>query len=150
MQKTIDYATLTDKAVRYLAIREHSQHELRTKLRTTGAEADIIDQVLGEMQTAGWLSDERYTEHYIRSRMAKGQGPLRIRAELTTRGIAAELIETGLAVVEDDWEEQLATVAQRKFGSRTQDRKEQARQARFLTSRGFPESMIRRYLWDSP
>jgi regulatory protein len=148
MSKPAEYQYLNDKAMRCLALREHSRNELGAKLRATGAEASLISDVLNALQTDGYLSDERYTEHYIYSRMNKGRGPLCIRAELLARGVASEIITEGLAAVEEEWEEYLVKVVERKFGSPVRDKKAQARQARFLHRRGFPESMIRRYLWD--
>ncbi len=135
-------------AIRLLAGREHSQHELASKLARR-FDRDAVAAVLDDLGERGLVSDERFTEQYIASRMRRGFGPLRIRAELCERGIANELIEAGLDLGDDTWREHLREVAGARFGAqRPADRRAQAKQARFLQYRGFPESLIRDYLWN--
>ncbi len=134
-------------AVRLLAAREHSRHELENKLGRR-FDREVVEAVLDELVERGLVSDERFTEHYVASRMRKGFGPLRIRAELRERGIDGDLIEAWLDLGDDTWRECLREVARGRFGDdRPADRRAQAKQARFLQYRGFPESLIRDYLW---
>lgn len=134
-------------AVRLLAVREHSRHELHNKLGRS-FDRDTVQAVLDQLVECGLVSDERFTEHYVASRIRKGFGPLRIRAELRERGIDGDLIEAWLDLEDGAWCECLREVARRRFGDeRTADRRIQAKQARFLQYRGFPESLIRDYLW---
>jgi len=136
-------------AIRLLASREHSRRELRDKLERRCDDAHMITQVLDDLERRGLLSDERFTEQYVGMRTRKGYGPLRIRTELQERGIAAELIEAWLDPRDTQWVQRLREVARQRFGeSSADDQREQARRARFLQYRGFPESLIRSYLWD--
>ncbi len=140
-------AEIEAAAVRLLATREHSRHELENKLGRR-FDRDAVEAVLDELVERGLVSDERFTEHYVASRMRKGFGPLRIRAELRERGIDEHLIEAWLDLGDDTWRECLREVARGRFGDeRPDDRRAQAKQARFLQYRGFPESLIRDYLW---
>ena len=135
-------------ALRLLAQREHSRHELNTKLVRRFGQSETLLQVLDELEQRGLLSDERFTECYVAMRMHRGYGPLRIRAELRERGIEGELAEIQLDLGSEDWLKHLRAVAVQRFGQgEAADRKEQARRARFLQYRGFPESLVRRYLW---
>jgi regulatory protein len=136
-------------AVRFLAVREHSTRELRDKLNARFADTVLVEQVLADLQQRNLLSDERFTEQYVAQRSRKGYGPLRIRAELAERGIDGGLIDSWLDPSPRAWAEQMREVACQRFGDAVAgDRKEQARRARFLQYRGFPESLIRSYLWD--
>ena len=136
-------------AVRFLAVREHSTRELRDKLSARFPDTALIEQVLADLQQRKLLSDERFTEQYVSLRTRKGYGPLRIRAELAERGIGDTLIESWLDTSPRAWSEQMREVARQRFGdTAAHDRKEQARRARFLQYRGFPENLIRSYLWD--
>ena len=92
----------------------------------------------------GWLSDDRFAENYLRMRVEKGYGPMRILAELKDRGVDEELIANLLRGCAVDWNEQ-ATAARRKhFGACShRDFKERARQARFLQQRGFSADQVR-------
>ena len=136
-------------AVKLLAVREHSTLELRDKLAARFPDPDLVAQVLADLQRRNLLSDERFTEQYVAMRTRKGYGPLRIRAELVERGVAAELIEAWLDPGASAWLQSMREVARQRFGdAAAADRREQAQRARFLQYRCFPESLIRSYLWD--
>ena len=74
-----------------LARREHSEQELQQKLQARGYGPEAVGEVLVGLKTAGMQDDVRYTEAYIRSRVAKGYGPVRISRELYERGIPRHL-----------------------------------------------------------
>ena len=134
-------------AVRLLAVREHSRHELRRKLSDRGHDSGLTDEVLDALVRRRLLSDERFAAQYLAQRMRKGFGPLRIRAELAARGVAEQLIAATLETACCDWEDRLAEAASRRFGERpARDPRELARRGRFLEQRGFPISLIRRHL----
>jgi regulatory protein len=120
-----------------LARREHSQFELRQKLAELGAESSVIDTILHEFSTENWQNDRRFTEVFIRYSARKGQGALNIRQELKQRGITdKEMVEELLA--EHDWFDLAEQTRSKKFGEELPtERKEQARQLRFLQYRGF-------------
>ncbi len=161
------------RAMNILAAREHSVAELRDKLRTKmhkqqrqkhsqnadepdmestepdSAETEQIDerieQLLARLIDENLLNDERFTETFIRSRMARGQGPVKIRHELQKRRIASELIDDYLDESWELWQETLENVRRKKFGAvLPEDYKEQTKQSRFLYQRGFGSEMIRR------
>ncbi len=105
--------------------------------------------MLDGLEEKRYLSDERFVEEYLKSRKRKGYGPLRITAELQERGISKELIARYLEAQGSEWYQLLQQVAANKAGaSAASDSKTQQKIARFLEYRGFPASMIRRYLWD--
>ena len=128
---------LRSRALAMLTRREHSQAELRQKLSELGGETTIIDAILTELSSQQWQDDRRFTEVFIRSYARKGQGALNIRQELKQRGISdKDLIEELLA--EHDWFVLAQETRLKKFGDDLPtDRKEQARQCRFLQYRGF-------------
>ena len=74
-------------ALRLLARREHSRLELHLKLRQRKVPGDIIESVLDEYESEGWLDDNRFADVYARQRMDLGYGPLRILGELQQRGV---------------------------------------------------------------
>lgn len=134
-------------ALKLLSGREHSRQELQRKLKTRFGREAIVDEVLDGLESSDLLSEQRFIEGYIDQRCRKGFGPLRIRAELAERGIAADRVEEALETVGPDWEGLLQRAAERKFGDASAaDRREEARRGRFLEQRGFPVGLIRRYL----
>jgi regulatory protein len=140
-------AEIESSAMRMLAAREHSRFELARKLRQRGHLQADIDSVLDDLQARNLLSDARFAEAYLEQRLRKGYGPLRVRAELSERGVDNALVDHALECLSPDWPELLAETAARKFGaSRPSDFSDARRRGRFLQQRGFPAAMIRRYL----
>jgi len=136
-----------NKAMDLLARREHSAQELRLKLIAREFDPDDIDRVIERLIDEGLLSDARFTEAFIMSRIRKGQGPVRIRGELEQRGVAPELIEANLERVDVDWIDMACSVRARKYGDgQPPDYRERARQSRFLQYRGFTGEQIRNAL----
>ena len=131
-------------AIRLLARREHSVRELRRKLRQRGFDEPVVAEVLEELQRQRLLSDRRFAEMYVRYRRDRGNGPIRIQAELRRRGVAEELIDATVDLQDPDWFRLLAEVREKRFGAALpRDSREWARQARFLQHRGFPAEQIR-------
>jgi regulatory protein len=131
-------------AVELLARREHSRRELTRKLGGRGFTDDVVAAVLDELERSGALADARFTDTFVRARVAKGQGPQRIRAELAQRGIGDTEVDAALKSSDVDWLATIRTVRRKRFGAALpRDYAERARQARFLQYRGFATEQIR-------
>lgn len=134
-------------AVKLLAGREFSRQELRRRLKSRHPDRDLVESVLDALEQRELLSDERFAANYVDQRMRKGFGPLRIGAELAERGIKAEVAVRYLDEGSHDWHELLSDAAVRRFGDTpAADRRTLAKRGRFLEQRGFPISLVRRYL----
>jgi len=132
------------QALNMLARREHSGAELRAKLAAKGFPSDIIDDALSDLNRAGWQSDERFVEAFIRVRGERGYGPVRIRAELRERGIDEALIATHLDARDSSWLRRVQTVCVKRYGAAPPaDFNEKAKRMRFLQTRGFTAEQIR-------
>ncbi|MDX1346558.1 MAG: regulatory protein RecX [Sedimenticolaceae bacterium] len=135
--------------IRLLADREHSRLELRRKLLARDYDPGIVEEVLRSLEKQGLLSDERFTEQYINVLKRKGFGPLRMRALLRERGINDTMISERVDHREDEWRQLMIQTARRKFGdSKGEDFREKSKIARYLEYRGYPEYLIRDYLFD--
>jgi regulatory protein len=135
-------------AVALLARRDYSTRELRQKLKERGFLEHAIEPVLIDLEETRKLDDQRYGANVVATRSRRAYGPARIRNELRRKGVAAEAIEIAMAGGEGEESPdyfQLARDARiRKFGPELPtDRKEKARQARFLQYRGFSTDHIR-------
>ncbi|MGE0080733.1 MAG: regulatory protein RecX [Thiohalomonadaceae bacterium] len=134
-------------AVALLARREHSARELRAKLVEKGADPEVAADVVAELAAAGLQSDVRFTEVFVRSAVARGQGLVRIRAALREHGIDEAVADAALSACGADWLAQVEQVRRKRFGAALpDDPKERARQARFLQYRGFSAEQICRAL----
>ena len=131
------------RAAALLARREHSRHELRQKLARHGAEANEVEAALAQLVAGGLQSDARFAEHFVRAKVNKGQGPLKIRHALQGRGVGPDLITEYLDAARIDWLAEARRVRTGKFGAPPpQDHTSKARQARFLHGRGFAGDVI--------
>ena len=139
-----DEAGCKRTAVELLARREHSRLELERKLSARGFPDGVIGPALDSLERSGTLAATRFTESFIRSRLAKGQGPVRIRTELAERGIAEEQMSELLQGADVDWRATARAVRSKRFGAEPpRDFRERARQARFLQYRGFTADQVR-------
>jgi regulatory protein len=132
-------------AMDLLARREHGRVELTRKLRQRGALPEMIETALDRLTEEGLLSESRYLESFVSYRARSGYGPLRIREELSQRGLQRSDIELALRESGIDWQEQLEDTWRRKFsGHLPIDARERAKQGRFLAYRGYSMEMISR------
>jgi len=137
------YRAAFDRALRLLGQREHSVRELTAKLTAKGVDAATAGLVVDDLRGRGLQSDARFAEAFVHSRLGRGQGPLRIRQELASRGIDTADIEACLERSGDEWRALAAEARRRKFGDRAPtSRDDWNRQARFLSQKGYPSDVV--------
>lgn len=126
-------------AMDLLARREHTRKELAQKLsKKFRAVPEIVDEELDKLRAEGLQSDARLTEVFIRSRVSRGQGPVKIKMELRGKGVDDETLGLAFKTCEVDWFALVEQVARKRFGeSAPTDARERARRGRFLQQRGF-------------
>lgn len=130
-------------AVRLLSRREHSAFEIHDKLLKRDFDEAEIKQAISELQQAGWLSDERFAEAYIRMRQLKGFGPIRIAMELNERGVTESIVETYLHAEDESWRQTLEQQYLKKYKNKViEDYNDKAKRIRFLQYRGFALDVI--------
>ena len=131
-------------ALNLLARREHSLLELHHKLTRRGFASETVTTVLERLLADDLVNERRYAELYANSRIDKGYGPLRIRAELRERGISDEIVTVVLADLADFWMKKLIQVHRKRFdGVVPANASDQAKQMRFLRHRGFTLEQIK-------
>jgi len=142
-----DTAAARDTAFRLLAQREHSTDELRRKLRRRGYATATIAIVVESLDASRSVSDARFAEGFVRVRSERGQGPLKIRAELRERGVSDGIVDEVMTATADFWLDLADKARIKRFGNALPaDRDAWNRQARFLAQRGFPADLIYRTL----
>jgi len=134
----------------YLARREHSEQELARKLSARGFAGEIVAETLAALVADRLLSNARFVEAFVNSRIQRGSGPQKIRAELRERGISDDLIDTSLDAYAGNWRELARQVREKRFGSsQPGDYRERSRQMRFLQQRGFSAGQIKGVFCDA-
>ena len=107
-----------------------------------GFASAAIEDVLEQLTRERLQDDGRFAESYIRQRLARGFGPVKIRVELADRGIDKALCKLLFEQLDIDWCEHAAAVWRKKFPDGYRDYRARAKQARFLQSRGFTSDQI--------
>lgn len=140
---------LRQKALRLLAMREHSRSELARKLAALGTPQEV-EATLDRMAELGLQSDRRFAESWTRSKAGRF-GTVRLKLELARRGVDADTVAEVLTNGELDSDiDRARRVWATKFGTVAEDRREWARQARFLQGRGFSSEVITSLLKEVP
>jgi len=126
-----------------LARRDHASGDLRRKLLEKGYDAVVVAPLLDALRGEKLLDDRRFTENFVAYHAARGQGPLRIRADLRRHGLEGIQAEECLEAF-PDWILHLRRARQKKFGAAAPSNyADRQRQARFLGYRGFTSAQIR-------
>ena len=137
-------------ATALLARRDFAGGELARKLTASGFDPATVAAALQELTGERLIDDERYAHNFIAYHAARGQGPVRIAAELRRHGLADGVIEAALAAG-PDWHAIARRVRATKFGpSAPGSWAEKARQGRFLQYRGFSADHIRAAIGADP
>ncbi len=157
-------------ALRMLARREHSEAELRLKLgqklgqkpgqkrvgRTSRTEdhpdlvPDLVNSVIADLKQDNLLSNARFAEMLVRSRVNKGYGPRYIQQELVSKGIGQDLIDRYLDDLGTDWAGRAQILVAQRFPNFAQSQQMWQKAARFLQRRGFSSTTLRAVLGPIP
>ncbi len=133
-----------DRAIRILTPREHSVQELRWKLGKRHVNSETIEAVIRRLLELNYLSDERFTKTYVEERINKGDGPIKIRANLQRRGIDRHLINVSVSSDDEFWLARAQEALVKRFDAPNAPLSLDEWKSRnnFLTSRGFTTSVV--------
>lgn len=107
----------------------------------------VLDLFLSSLVSEGWLSNERYCEQFIHAKKNKF-GRYKIVRGLEEKGIDRALIDEYLSPLKNQELIYAKQVWQKKFKLPPSSKEEWSKQARFLQSRGFDVSLIKKLLND--
>jgi len=129
-----------DLAVRLLGLRQHSELELRQKLRRKGCDAAAVDGAVARAFRLGYLDDAAFARALVTQR-SRTRGPAVVAAELAAKGINRGLAREALATVAHASQVEVA----RQLAARSSHADRQVVAARLLR-RGFGTDVIREAL----
>jgi regulatory protein len=137
--------SLKGRALRLLALREHSRKELERKLAQHETEPGQLRAALDELQAKGFIDEQRVVDSLVHRRAGR-LGAGRVKQELQAKGLDAERVAIAVASLRATEVERAREVWRKKFGVPPADAAQRAKQARFLAARGFGGEAIRRVL----
>jgi regulatory protein len=135
--------SLKGRALRYLALREHSRQELERKLKVFEETPGELAKALDELAAKGFIDEQRMVESVVNSRSRK-LGASRVRQELQAKGLPAEAIAEAVQTMRSTELERAREIWRKKFGVPPADASARMKQVRFLISRGFAADVVRK------
>ncbi len=150
-KKPKDGEALRLYALRLVAAREYTRHQLRTKLTGCAEELGDVEPLLDTLEASSYVSDARFAEAYIRMRRDAGKGPVAIRYELQQKGVSEGLIEANLDPGTAEWDVAATEARRRRFSlAAPPDFPAKAKQMRHLQARGFTPEQITHAMAQTP
>ena len=137
--------SLRERALGFLARREHSRTELRRKLEPHAESPEELDALLADLIQRRFLSESRFAEARVHV-LTRKFGAARIEHDLRAKGISDEAAASAAREARITEFDRALEIWRRKFGAQASDLKQRARQARFLLARGFSAEVINRIL----
>lgn len=105
--------TAISRALKLLARREYSVHELQNKLKPHHPLHEV-EAAITQCVENQWVDDERFTMSFIRTRFFAGYGPRRILLELRQKGVSQSLAVATIKSAKLNWHETLLRFIEKK------------------------------------
>jgi len=133
----------TKRAMHLLEKQDRTEYQLREKLTANGYPKESIEKAIEYVKGYRYVDDGRYAENYIRFHQST-KSRMKLRMDLLRKGIATELIESGLEkAYESDEKEQIRQLLEKKnLDIDTADTAQVRKMYQFLLRRGFRSSDI--------
>ncbi len=139
-----------------LQSRDYSISSLREKLTGYGFLSSIIQYTLEELMEAGYLNDDRMTQNYIRYHLYQigDKSIRRIKMDLQSKGIRAEVVERALKVIREENEGRTSLrrmemnqieelLRKKKFDASEASWEDRQKMMAFLYRRGYSQDLVR-------
>ena len=122
-----------ETALRALRFRDRSAAELAARLEQHGFDGAEQEEALATLARIGYVDDARFARARAEQLAERGSGDALIRDDLERRGLAADVVELALGVLEPE-RERAARIAEHRGCT--------VKTARYLASRGFGEDAL--------
>ena len=152
IQNESEMYNIKESCFRYISGRNHSRFELRTKLFKKNYNRDLIEKVLDGFVLDGFVDDEKFAAEFLKNKLNKKNGPIKIKAELIKRGVSREAIESAFNV---EYEESAAfegglQIAMKKYSNlvkrKIEVKKIKPKLYSYLSGKGYPPDISNKIL----
>lgn len=148
--ETEGFEEAKNKALNILARRRYTKKELFEKLQKYEIEREAAEAAVCWADNYGFVNDFEYAKSYISDSVKiKKKGMAKIKYELYLKGVDKFVTEDAYEEIKNDFDmdEIIKSLIEKKL-SDTKDRKQIDKTVRFLVSRGYEFSDIKRVLKD--
>jgi regulatory protein len=102
-EKVYDLETARVQIRKYCTYQERCQSEVEERLRSMGIVQTAQDDLLGELISEGFLSEERFARAFVRGKhRAKGWGRVKITHHLKAKRVSVRCIQLGLSELDTE------------------------------------------------
>jgi SOS response regulatory protein OraA/RecX len=141
-RRAAEVSAAQDTALRFLAQRPRSEHEVRLRLRRQQVDDQTIAQVLDRLRAVGLVDDGAFARYWLEQRQTfRPRGARLLRAELRQHGVSADLATAAADELVDSAEDDAYRAAQKRArtlpSSPDDEQLFKSRLAQFLARRGF-------------
>jgi regulatory protein len=139
---------ILQKAASYCAYQERTQDEVRKRLQKWGVWGDEANEIIAELIAMNYLSEERFAKTYAGGKFRiKNWGRVRIKQELSRRGLTDYTIRQGMAEIpEGTYESTLQDLLTKKLATlrrtETDSLKLKQKLVRFGLGRGYESELV--------
>ena len=140
-------------ALRLLGLCDRSKKELKDRLSRKGYSPEVVETVIGKLESYDYINDERYALKFATDAVKiKNSGPEAVRAGLYRKGIDRRIIEKAVIGVFKDYDEkEVAMRAMKKklknINQKSEIRKDDVKRlSDHLRRKGFSYDIIRETL----
>ena len=135
------YPHALEAAMKFLALRERSEKEIRSRLKRSHYPDTVIEKVMDTLAAHHLVSDARFAEQWVHHR-ARKYGKTRIAQELRMKGVSSEDTAAALEQLPEEEEFARALEQAKKLARKFQNEPLKITQA--LVRRGYSWSIARK------
>lgn len=132
---------------KYCALQDRCHSEVRSKLLEHGIYGDILEEIISNLISDGFLDEERFAKSFVRGKFRiKNWGRNKIISELKLRKVSEYSIREGLREInEEDYLSTLEKLYLKKLNTTTyKDKYERSKKmTAYLLSKGYEYELIR-------
>ena len=123
---------------------QKSEKQLRDKLKEGGYEQEVIDEAIDYAKSYHYIDDERFARDFVRL-SCHNKSRIRLKQDLSQKGIDKDLIDIAIEEEYDvDEVDLLKNILRKRHFDPESDYSEKQKHFRFLASKGYSTSVIRR------
>lgn len=106
LEENLNYLAY-NAAIKYITTKMRSVKEINDYLTKQGVAPYIIEYVIAKLERNNYINDEVYAVSFINDKITlSNDGPLKIVAELTKRGVAPQIANTKIAIFTEELEKE--------------------------------------------
>ncbi len=137
--------TIYEKLTRYCAYQERCEQDIYQKLRKLKENMEAAPDYIRQLKEENYLNEERFVKAFVSGHLRKKWGKVKIKNELSRKGIESALIQKYLSAIEGkDYHEQLVKTATLKLKTIKAEtaREKKIKLMRFLLGKGYESGQI--------